>query len=323
MTKRRILLGLACAAVLLQGATVAAQEAFPNRVIRIVVPAPPGQGADTLARLVAQKITEQTGHAIFVENKPGGNMIIGSTEVAHARPDGYTLLMSGTTASTAAALSGTKLQYDPIASFTPVSGLAMNGYVLAVPTDFPANTVADLVALAKKEPGKLTYASGNQSGRMAAELFQATAGINLLHVPYQGTPQALLDLSQGRVSVMLNGTMTTRPFVDRKQVKVLGISSTSRDPVYPDTPPIAETVKGYSFVAWQGLMAPAGTPPATIATLNRLVTNALNDSALKAKLTASGLMVWPASPAEVTKTAREELASWRELDKRISVSSTK
>ena len=316
--KRRSLIGVLCAAAMLQGATALAQETFPNRVIRIVVPAPPGQGADTIARLIAQKITDQTGHAIIVENKAGANMIIGSTEVARAKPDGYTLLMSGTTASTAAALSGHKLQYDPIASFTPVSGLALNATVLVVPADFPANTVAEFIAMAKKEPNKYSYAAANQSGRMAAEMFQMMAGIDLLHVPYQGTPQALLDLSQGRVSAMMNGTMTAKPFVQRKQIKVLGISSTGRDPNYPDSPPIAESVKGYSFYAWQALMAPAGTPPATVATLHKLVNNALNDPALKAKLTDSGLIVWPASPADVTKMSREELASWRQLDKRIA-----
>jgi len=315
--KRRQLLTTAAALPFAAGSAFA--QGFPERPIRIIVPAPPAQSADTLARLMAAKITETTGHAVIVDNKPGGNMVIGASLAAMARPDGYTLLMSGTTASSAVGSLNAKPPYDPVKAFSPVVGVAINAYVLITRPTLAVRNVAELVAMAKQSPGKLTYGSGNESGRMAAELFKTMAGVDLLNVPYQGTSQALQDLVAGRVDMMFNGTLTSKPFVDNRQVNALGISSAGRDAAYPTVPPIIETVKDYQFVAWQALMAPAGVPQPVMQALTKMFTDALNAPDVKGKLVSSGLVPWPAQPDEVSKVVVDDLARWRMLVKEAKI----
>jgi tripartite-type tricarboxylate transporter receptor subunit TctC len=241
MFARMTLALCAWAALALAASPASAQGSaagFPAKPIRVIVPFPPGQSADLIVRLLADKIKKQTGHTIVVENKPGGSAIIGASEVARARPDGYTLLMAGTTAMSAAASMNASLPYDPVKNFSPVIGVALNSYVLVVKPDFPAATVNDVIDLAKKSPGKLSFGAGNQSGRMAAELFKSMTGVDLLHVPYQGTEQAMSDLVNGQITMMFNGTMTSSPYLKRKDLKAIGVSAPAREPELPDVPAI-------------------------------------------------------------------------------------
>ncbi|KQP14187.1 tripartite tricarboxylate transporter substrate binding protein [Pseudorhodoferax sp. Leaf267] len=304
---------LRCALALAPSLAGDAMAELPERPIRIVVPSPPGQGGDTLSRLLAAKVTEQSGRTVIVENRPGGDMIIGATQVAQAAPDGTTLLFSGTTVSSAAGALHAKLPYDPLESFAPVVGVSLVAYVLAVRKDLPVYNVPELIALARSRPGQLSFGSGNQSGRMAGELFKSMAGIDLLHVPYQGVAKAAHDLAAGRIDMMFNGTMTTRPLVDSGQARVLGTSARKRDPLYPDAAPIDETLRGYSFFAWTSLVAPRGTPQPVVQALNTLFTAALSDPAIQARFAEGGLVPWPVPPAELAANARADLAKWRRL----------
>jgi len=306
------------AGLLLAAANAGAQD-FPSRPIRLIVPSPAGQGSDTTARVVANKVTEQTGYTIVVDNKPGGNMIIGAQLAATSKPDGYTILMSATTVTSAAGSLQAKVPYDVTGSFTPIMGIALNSYLLVVRSDMPVNNVADVIALAKQKPGALTFGSGSQSTRLAGELFKLMAGIDMLNVPYQGTPQALQDLAAGRVHMMFNGTLTSRPLVDAGKLKALGISAPERDPGYPNAPPISDTLKGYNFVGYMALVAPAGTPRPLIQTLNRVFTNAMNAADVKKQWAAWGLIHWPVPPEEVSKFITDDLARWRALVKEAKI----
>ncbi|MDQ8728213.1 tripartite tricarboxylate transporter substrate-binding protein [Bradyrhizobium sp. LHD-71] len=311
---RNVLLAVAAACIGVSAASAQGAGAnFPSKPIRVIVPFPPGQSADIIVRLLADKIKKQSGATVVVENKPGGNAIIGASEAARARPDGYTLLMAGTTAMSAAASMNANLPYDPVKSFTPVTGVALNSYVLVVKPDYPANSVQDIVELARKSPGKLSFGSGNQSSRMAAELFKTMTGVELLHIPYQGTEQAMSDLVNGQITMMFNGVMTSNPYLKRKDLKALGVSSQAREPELPDVPVIGDTVAGYSFIAWQGLVAPAGVPRETVATLNRLFTDALKDGEIYARLNGLGMTVWPVSQEELGKVIAEDKVKWRML----------
>lgn len=309
MRRRTVLQAAAAAAAPVRAARAAAD--WPDRPVRVVVPNAPG--TEGLMRLVAAQVAAQTGWNIVVEPRPGGNGVIGAAHVAHARPDGYTLLLTGVTPSSAAGSLYQRLPYDPLASFAPVCGIATNGYVLAVHPGVPARSVAELIALARSAPGQLGCGTANQSSRMAAELFKRMAGVDLLHVPYQAVGTALLDLAQGRLQLMFNGSMTTQPFARDGRVRVLGVSTAEPDAAYPGTPSIADTVPGYHYFAWQSLVAPAGTPASVLQRLTAAFTAALAEPALQARMTAIGMRPWPAPPQEAARTAHEDLARWRDL----------
>jgi len=304
---------MVAALVAMSAWNTAQAETFPENPVRIIVPYPPGQSADVVARLIADKIREQTNLTFIVENKPGANATIGATYVANAEPDGYTILMAGTTPLAAAGALNASLPYDPVESFDAISGAVLNTYMIVVKADNPANNVQEFIDQVKAAPSPISYGSGNQSTRMAAELFQLMTGTKMNYVPYPGTDRAITDLMNGQVGVMFNGTQTSMPHIKGGTLKSLGISTTERDPLLPDLPTIGETIDGYSYVASQGIVAPKGTPPERIARLHQLIADALNDPAVTERLQATGVVMWPVSPEDFA----EQIATESELWKRI------
>jgi tripartite-type tricarboxylate transporter receptor subunit TctC len=240
---------------------------FPARTIRIVVPFPPGGVTDRLARVVAQKMQEHWGQPAVVENRPGASGMIAAEAVAKSAPDGYTIMMGhiGTHAINVSLFS--KLPYDPVRDFAPVSLLVSVPNVLLVHPSVPANSVQELVALAKARPGTLNFASpgSGTSGHMSAELFKSLAGIDIVHVPYKGPGPALQDLVAGQVNMLFDTVASSMPQVRGGKVKGLAVTTRERSAIAPDVPTMAESgVAGYEIAPWFAAYAPAGTPPAAV-----------------------------------------------------------
>lgn len=286
---------------------------YPNKPVRILTGFPPGQATDTLGRIMAVKLQEALGQQFYVDNKPGAAGIIATQQAMAAPPDGYTLLL--TSSGPLAVNPGlyTRLPYDPVKDFVPVGGIAIVPEVLVVTNDLPARDVKELVALAKASPGKINYASGGVgvTNHLVAEMFRATAGIDINHIPYKGGPPALTDLVGGRVQMMFETTVATLPFVKQGRIRALAVSSPSRVAAAPDLPTIAELgYPGFSGVPWIAIMAPAGTPPAIVARLNTEMNKALQSKDLKDNFAAQGVEPMVMTPPELGAYVKSEIVKW-------------
>jgi tripartite-type tricarboxylate transporter receptor subunit TctC len=251
--------------------TPARAQAYPIRPIRLVVPYPPGSGTDIVARLLAQKITENWGQQVIVDNKPGAGAIVGVEAVARAAPDGYTIGIGDTGPLAINPALYDKLPYNPAADFVAITHVANLPFVLVVHPSQPVTTVPELIALAKSQPGKLNYASvGNGSAvHLASELFKRLAGIDIVHIPYKGSAPALTGLLAGEVSLMFVNLFSSIPHLQAGRLRVLAVASPTRTALLPDLPTIAEAgLPGYAFLAWFGIIAPAGTPEPIVDKLN-------------------------------------------------------
>ena len=298
--------------------------AYPNKPVKVLVPYPPGGATDIVARIVFQQVSEATGQQFVIENRAGAGGNIGAEAVARAPADGYTLLI----ATTAHAINMSMfkgLSYDVIKDFTPVTQLTQGPLVLVATPGFPANNVRELIALAKAKPDTLNFASsGNgQSTHLSAELFNSMAGIKLSHVPYKGSSPALTDVMAGQVPLMFDTMLTAMPFVKAGKLKALAVTSPLRSPAAPDVPTIAESgLPGYEVFAWNGLLAPAGTPKAVIAQLNEELKKALQLPQVREKFSAQGFAASWTTPeqfggfllGEVDKWAKTAKASGATLD---------
>lgn len=245
---------------------------FPNQPIRIIVPYTAGGSSDFVARTVATKMQENMNHPVVVENRPGGNAIIGTELVAKARPDGYTLLLGGSTPLAANPALSTSLPYDTLRDFAPITNAAVSPIVVVVHPSLPVNSIKDLIAYAKANPGKLNYASAGVGNtlHLAAETFCYITGTTMTHVPYKGASQALTDLLGGSIQIMFDLPQTPMSNIQAGKLKALAITSEKRISVLPDVPTMAEAgLPEYNFGTWLGLVAPAKTPPAVV---NRLYT---------------------------------------------------
>jgi tripartite-type tricarboxylate transporter receptor subunit TctC len=295
-------------ALLLLVAASAAAQGFPTKPVRIVVPFPPGGGADTLARIMAPKLTETWGQQIIIENKPGASGHIGADFVAQSSPDGYTLVMAST-----AALTGKN-----VAQFAPVSLVSASAYVVTAHPDVGAANIRELIALARASPGRLTYASSGTgaASHLAGELFKAMAGVDLLHVPYKGTGQAATDLIAGQVNLMFAPAQTVMAYVRAGRLKALAVTSTRRTETLPDLPTVAESgVPGYEAVGWFGLLAPAATPTAIVAKLSADVKRVLAEPGVRRKMLELGSDPAGDSPEEFARFIRADQAKWSKLMK--------
>ncbi len=294
---------------LVQGA---AAQGFPERPITFVVPFAAGSGTDQLARALAVPVGAATGQAVIVENKGGANGFIASQYVARAAPDGYTVLIGGVTTHAADEHLFKSLPYDPVNDFEPLTLLGTGGQIMVVNPKFPAKTVAEFVAMAKAQPGKYSFASGSSSSRMAGELLQQLAGIKLLHVPYKSNSLAIADVLGGQVDMIITDTITGLPQVKAGTLRALGVSGSRRSPLAPDIPTIAEAgVKGYEIGYWFAAYAPAKTPPAVVAKLNKLLVDAVHsESARAAFFGPSGVDTTTSSPEELAKFQATESARW-------------
>jgi tripartite-type tricarboxylate transporter receptor subunit TctC len=268
-----------------------AAERYPLRPITLIVPFSPGGGNDTVARLVAQTLAGPLGQPIVVENKPGAGGAVGAELAARAPADGYTLFLGGVGSHALNPAVNRKLRYDSVKDFAPVAWLASAPLLLAVHPSLPVESVAQLIEHARKNPGRLNFASnGNaSSSQLAAVVFNAMAGTEMVHVPYKGLSPATVDLLAGRVQLMFSSSVAILPHVQAGKLRVLGVTSRRRMPALPEVPTIAEAgLPGYEAGSWYGVLAPAGTPPAVIERLNAEINTALRHADVRARLLQEG-----------------------------------
>jgi tripartite-type tricarboxylate transporter receptor subunit TctC len=318
MNRRSLtLLGAALALAPLLGQA----QSFPEKPITFVVPFAAGTATDQIARALGNVITAETRQAVVIDNRAGASGFIASQFVAKAPADGYTVLITTNTTHAANEHLYKKLPYDPVKDFAPVAGLGKGGQIMVVNPASNVKSVADFIALAKKEPGKLSFGSGSSSSRMAGELLQQMADIKLLHVPYKSNTLAVTDLLGGQIDMMITDTATGLPQVKGGKLRALGMSSASRSPLAPDVPTIAEAgVKGYEMGYWFAAYAPAKTPPAVVKRLNELLVKAAkSDSAKTAFYEPSGTEVFTTTPEELAKFQAGESQKWGRIVKAAGI----
>ncbi|KQO83324.1 tripartite tricarboxylate transporter substrate binding protein [Rhizobium sp. Leaf262] len=310
---RRTALALAASAVSLFSLGNPAQaQNFPDRVITLVVPFAAGGSTDVVARVIAQKMGDDLGQQVVVENIAGAGGNLGADRVARAEPDGYTVLM-GTVATHALNPLILKTKpYDPEKDFAPISLLVVVPNVLVVNPKLPVNTVAELVALLKAEPDKYAYASsGNGTPlHLSGELFKSMAGVSMQHVPYKGSGPALNDLLGNQVSIMFDNLPSSSGHIKSGTLRALGVTTKERASSFPDVPTIAETVPGYETYTWNALFAPAGTPPEAIDRLNAAAKKALADPSVAARMADFSAQIVGSSPEELKTHVSQEIAKW-------------
>lgn len=314
---RRHWIRLACAALCVGAAGLAAAQDYPNKPVRVVVPYPPGGPTDIVARAVAQKLQEQMGQPFVVDNRPGAGANLGAELVARSAADGYTLLVATTAHAINPSLFG-KLSYQLHKDFAPISQLTSGPLVIVANPALPASTVPELIALAKSSPKGLNYgSSGNgQSTHLAAELFNAMAGVKMAHVPYKGSAPALTDVMGGQTDVMFDTMLSAMPHVKGGKLKALAVTSAKRSPVAPDVPTVAESgLPGFEAIAWNGLLAPAGTPKDIVARLNAELRKALESPDVAQRFEAQGFSSTWSTPADYDVFLKAEIDKWTKVVK--------
>ena len=300
-------------ALSLLSATPALAQTYPTKPVKIIVPFPPGGPTDIVGRFVAGKLSEALGQAFVVENRAGAGGTIGSETVAQAPADGYTLLYGSTSTLAMAPSLYRKLAYDPRKSFAPISLVSSTPMLIAVNAAVPASNLAQLIALAKDKPASLNYGSaGNATPpHLAAEMFKSLAGVNLVHVPYKGGGPALQAVVGGEVQVFFEGMVSLLPQIKAGRLRALAITGTARDPALPDVPTVAEAgLPAFQVSFWSGLVAPAGTPPEVLTTLNAALRQALASTEARATLTRLGLEPSGSTAAEFSRFIEAEMARW-------------
>ena len=309
---------VACAAALLSVAADGRADTYPSKPIRLIVPYPPGSGTDIVARLLGQKLTESWSQQVVVDNRPGAGAIIGAEAAAKAPADGYTLLMGDVGPLTINPALYAKLPYDPAKDFAPVSQVAFLPFLLVVHPSVQADSLENLVALAKAKPGEFNYASvGNGSAvHLATELLKTEAGIDIVHVPYKGSAPALADLVGGRVSMMLVNVLSALPYVKSGQLRALAIATAQRSAALPDLPTVAEAdMPGFVAGAWFGILVPAGTPPEIIGKLNAEIVRVLRLPDVIDRLASQGAEAIGDTPEQFAGHIRRETAKWAKVVK--------
>ncbi|MFM2150525.1 MAG: extra-cytoplasmic solute receptor protein [Pseudomonadota bacterium] len=299
-------------AALLPSAVRAQQDAFPARQVQIVVPFPPGGATDLMARLLTEPMQRALGQAVIVENRAGATGAIGATAVARAAPDGHTILMG--TASVNSVLPAVRpdVGYDTLRDFAPVLLVASFPNMLVVHPDVPAQNLSELIALLRSQPDRLTYASSGigSSVHLAGELFRLMTQTQMTHVPYRGSAPAVTDLLAGRVSMMFDNMTTVWPHVQRGALRALGVTGLQRSALAPQVPAIAEVLPGYEATSWVGLMAPARTPPSSVAKLAEAARSALALPAVVQRMTELGADPGGGGPDEFARFLRGDVEKW-------------
>ena len=315
MINLRTLLALTAVAAAIPSLGMA--QSFPEKPITFVVPFAAGSATDQIARAIGQSVTAETKQPVVVDNKGGASGFIASSQVAKAPADGYTVLITTNTTHAANEHLFKKLPYDPVKDFVPLTGLGKGGQIMVVNPSLPVKNVGEFIALAKKEPGKMSFGSGSSSSRMAGELLQQMAGIKMLHVPYKSNPLAITDLLGGQINMMITDTATGLPQVKAGKLRALGMSSSKRSPLAPDVPTIDEAgVKGYEMGYWFAAYAPAGTPAAVVKRLNELLVKAAkSDSARTSFYEPTGTELFTTSPDEMGKFQAAESQKWARIIK--------
>lgn len=290
-------------------------QSFPSKPVRLIVPFAAGGSTDIVGRTLAQKLNEMWGQPVVVDNRAGGSTVIGTEIVAKAPPDGHTLLVTPAPFTIVPSLSP-KLPYDPQKDFEPITLINTTPLVVVVHPGVPARSVKELVALARAKPGALNYGSSGSGGsnHLAGELFNAMAGVKMVHVPYKGNAPALTDLVGGHVDLVFNGLTSALPLIKSGKLRALGVTSLKRASALPESPTLDEQgLKGFQAVAWNGLTAPARTPKETIVKLNTDVLKVIRSPELAEKLKAEGSDPVGSTVEEYGAFLREEIAKWRKV----------
>ena len=301
------------AAALVAATGAAFGQAFPSRPITVVVPFPPGGVTDSAVRLIGQKITENTGQQVLVDNRPGAGGIIGADVVRKSRPDGYTVFVSNIGSHAINETLYSKLPYDPHKDFESVTAMIISPNLVLVPLSSPAKTMADLIALAKSKAGKMPYGSQSvgSGGHIAGEIVKSKNNVELVHIPYKGSPPALIDLVAGRIDFLFDPIITALPFTKDGKVRALGVTSEKRSPLAPEIPTLREQgFTGYDVNPWFGISAPAGTPRPVIERLNAEFGKALKSPDVVKRLTEQGIEIIAGTPEEYTAFIKAETARW-------------
>jgi tripartite-type tricarboxylate transporter receptor subunit TctC len=311
--KRLIIAGLLAS-------TSALAAEYPDKPIVFVVPFAAGSATDVLARVLGQEIAVESKQKVVVDDKPGASGIIGAQAVAKAAPDGYTAFITTNTTHAANQHLYKQLPYDAVNDFAPVAALAKGYQILVVNPRVPAKKVGDLVAWAKKNPGKLTYGEGSSSARVAVELFQQMTGARLVHVPYKGNPLAITDLIGGHIDMMIVDIPTGLPQVQAGKITGIAVTSRERLPLLPEVPSVAESgIKGYEMSYWFAAYLPAKTPPAVVRRLNELLVKAVGSDAAKAFFAKSALTAFTTSSEELAKFQASETEKWGRIIKAAGI----
>ena len=307
---RRALLALA-SMPLLAGVRPASAQTYPDRPVRVVVGFPAGGSVDIFVRIVAQSLSEQLGQPFVIENRPGASGNIGTEAVVRSTPDGYTLLAVGVTNATGATLYD-NLKFDFLRDIVPIASTVRGVGVLVVNPAVPANTVAEFIAHAKANPGKINFTSSGPGTpqHLYGELFMQMTGVTMVHVPYRGSPQSLTGLIAGEVQAMFDTLSTSIEHIKAGRLRALGVTSAQRIEALPETPALSETATGYEATSWQGFGAPKDTPPEIVEKLSRAINAALADATVKARIEATGYSPFATSPAEFRAHIADETAKW-------------
>ena len=300
---------------------VAQAQAWPQKSIRFIIPYPPGGGTDALARFLSQKLGENLGQSVVIDNKPGGATIIGTEIAAKAPADGYTILLASPSFTNNVALYPNKLPYDPEKDFDAVTLVASVPLVLVSSPSLPANNVRELIALAKTKPGAMSYAMATGSTpHLAGEMLKVMGGIEVLPVPYKGMAPAYPDLLTGRIDYMFDAVSTGLPNIQAGKTKALGVSSPKRSQAAPDIPTMSESgLPGFEAEGWYGIVVPKGTPPDIVAKLNAETLKALADPATAKSIQGAGFDIIGKGPAEFAAYMKSEQARWAKLIKQANI----
>ena len=311
--RHHFLRGLAAALAL--GAAMPAALAQSSKPIRLVVPFPAGGATDLFARTLSQKMGERLGTSIVIDNKPGAGGSLGSDMAAKATADGLTLLFTTTSTHSIGPAIGAKLPYDTVRDFTPIAHLGNAPSIMLVPNSSPAKTVKEWIEYAKKNPGKLNYASSGNGTivQLTAELFKAQAGVFVTHIPYKGTGLAIPDLVAGQLDVLFDSLPTGMPHVRDGRLRALAVTTLKRTPLAPDLPPVADTLPGFESNTWFGLYGPKGLPAEVVNRVNTAANQALSDPEVRAKLTTLGIEPVTSTPAQFAKMVADDQAKWKRI----------
>jgi tripartite-type tricarboxylate transporter receptor subunit TctC len=307
--------GISAVIVLLAAAfSGAAAEPYPSQRLTLIVPFPPGSATDSVTRHLAESIRAAANATVVVENKPGADGNLAALAVLKAEPDGYTAFVTTNSTQAANVSLFNSLPYDPKADFAPVAGIMTIPMMLTVKSDFPATSVAEFVALAKKREKPLSFGSGNTSSRGAAELFRFREGIEMQHVPYRGMPQALTDVVGGQIDCLFADPASAQGLVQDGKLRALAVTSSTRLETMPELPTIAETgLPGYELTAWVGVFVRAKTPPEIVARLNDLVTAFVNSPEARKYLETIGATPFPSTPQELAAFQETDTRRWAEI----------
>ncbi|MDO8440607.1 MAG: tripartite tricarboxylate transporter substrate binding protein [Polaromonas sp.] len=317
-----IRLGLLCSAWLVCALTAPAQaqQPYPAKPIKVIVPFSAGSATDVVARMVGNKLAEAWGQQVVIDNKPGASGIIAATAAAKSPPDGYTLFFTSNTTQAANPSLFPNLPYDPVTDFVPVASMATAANLLVVSTSLGVSSVKELIQLAKAQPGKLSFASGSSLSRVNGEMFKSMTGIDIVHIAYKSNPQGVTDLLAGHVQLMFTDTVTALPHVKAGKLKALGIGSGKRSAVLADVPTVAEAgVPGYDLTGWLAVFAPTGTPQAVVNKLNEEINRILVLPEVRERLLQTGLDPLAGSPAELGALVRNEIPKWARIIKEAGI----